>query len=418
MRFLLIDDDPRYRALLRHHLSCDLGAAELTAHDPVRLGPFEPEFLAQGFSAVLLDHDWEGGSGLDWLPQLTARPGFAPVVFLAPDAHGEIATRAKAEQPFAVLGKNKIDHAALIRALEQAHQQQAKSVAAWRASPEARQQQTFAEAFIPGYRRARRIAAGSVSELFLAESLQVGSMVALKISRDERRADGVDQSFARFLQEYEIVRSIRHPNVVKIIDLGVSDDYAYLVMEYFPGGDLRRRSRGRLPARQAVERALQIAEALQAIHGAGILHRDLKPGNVMLRADGSLALIDFGLAKHRTLELEVTDKGLIFGTPHYMSPEQGHGKPIDARADLYGLGVIFFEMLTGAKPYDADNPMAVIFKHAKHPIPRLPEPVAALQPIVDRLLAKEPDERYPSAAAVAGALLEGLTQLPREEGAA
>ena len=110
---------------------------------------------------------------------------------------------------------------------------------------------------------------------------------------------------------------------------------------------------------------------LGAIHDAGILHRDLKPGNVMLRTEEQLALIDFGMAKQAMLQMELTDKGLIFGTPHYMSPEQGHGQRLDARSDLYSLGVVLFEMLTGDKPYRADNPMTVLYMHRNTPIPRL-----------------------------------------------
>jgi serine/threonine protein kinase len=128
-----------------------------------------------------------------------------------------------------------------------------------------------------------------------------------------------------------------------------------------------------------------------------VLHRDLKPGNVMLREDGSPALIDFGMSKDTALAQEVTDTGLIFGTPHYMSPEQGHGEPIDARSDLYSLGVIVFEMLARAKPFAAENPMAIIYKHRKEPVPRLPERFGALQPIIERFLAKDPQDRYQNA---------------------
>jgi serine/threonine-protein kinase PpkA len=124
----------------------------------------------------------------------------------------------------------------------------------------------------------------------------------------------------------------------------------------------------------------------------------------MIRDDGSLALIDYGLAKDSALAMEVTDHGTIIGTTHYMSPEQGHGEPIDARSDLYSLGVMLFEMLVGEKPFQSDNPMAIIYKHRKSPIPVLPEPVSMFQPLVSTLLGKTPEERYPDAAAAVEAI--------------
>jgi tRNA A-37 threonylcarbamoyl transferase component Bud32/DNA-binding NarL/FixJ family response regulator len=419
MRLMLIDDDPRYRALLRHHITCTWPEARIVPYNPAVRGPLVADFLAQGFDVVLLDHSWEGGDGCRWLADLGARPGFAPILFLSPGDDPALTAAARDAGAFAVLPVRKIDHERLIALIKDATLLQAEAQANWRDSAAGREAQRFGGAHIPGYRRARKLASGSVSDLYLAESIEAGEMVALKVTRDARRADGVDQTFERFLQEYEIVRSVRHPHVVHIHDLGVTDDYAYLVMEYFARGDLRAQMRrGALNAARALRYAREIAEALDAIHQAGILHRDLKPGNVMIRDDGSLALIDFGLAKHQALKMEITDKGLIFGTPHYMSPEQGHGQPTDARSDLYALGVVLHELLTGAKPFEADNPMAIIYQHAKAPVPRLPAASSWLQPCLDRLLAKAPADRYGSAAEAERALDAALEEAIRMECAA
>jgi len=397
MRLLVIDDDPRYRALLRHHVTCQWPEADLVSYNPARRGPLPPDFLAQGFDAVILDEDWAGGRGIDWLPELARRAGFAPLLFLADRADDDQARRARSAGAADVIERVKIDHDQLLAALGAARERQRTQLDAWRASEAGQNAERFGGAVIHGYRRVRKLASGSVSTLYLSESPALGTLVVLKVTPVVRKDSGVDQAYERFVQEFDIVKRIRHPSIVRLHDLGVTAGYAYLVMEFFAGGDLRTRMRRALPPREALTFAREIAVALEAIHAAGVLHRDLKPGNVMLRDDGSLALIDFGLAKHRSVSLEVTDTGLIFGTPHYMSPEQGHGETVDARSDLYSLGIILFEMLTRTKPFEAKNPMAIIYKHRKQEIPRLAPELAWLQPLLDRLLAKRPADRFASA---------------------
>ncbi|MDE2050627.1 MAG: serine/threonine protein kinase [Gammaproteobacteria bacterium] len=270
-----------------------------------------------------------------------------------------------------------------------------------RTAPES---QCFAGAFVRGYRRVGQVASGKRADIFLAERVASCSLVALKVVRDEPEKGEAPDSFLRFLHEYEIAQRIRHPGIVRLFDLGVSDEHAWLVMEYFPRGDLRRRMKSQVAPRWAVGVAAAIARALAALHAGGVVHRDLKPGNVMLREDGGIALIDFGLSKDTVQRPDLTERGLIFGTPHYMSPEQGHGEPTDARSDLYSLGIILYEMLTGGKPYRAESPMALIYKHRKAPVPQLAAGLDGMQPLLERLLAKRPEERFPSALAAADAL--------------
>ncbi len=404
MRLLAIEQEPRVRSLLRHHASCRWPAVELMHYAPMERGPLPPEFLAQGYDAVLLAQGWPGGDGMEWLRDLANRPGFAPVIFMLDRDEPRLRNAALGWGAFSVVGKHRFVHERLIEAIERASHRHRLSMAEWRVSTEARESHRFGDAVIPGYRRARLLARGSVSQLYVAESEKAELLVVLKVTPSQRDDSGIDQSFERFLQEYEIAERIRHPNIVRLYELGIADDHAYLAMEYFPRGDLRRRMKAALAPAEALGYGAQIANVLGAIHQAGILHRDLKPGNVMLRSEDQLALIDFGLAKQAAMQLDLTDKGLIFGTPHYMSPEQGHGQALDSRSDLYSLGVVLYEMLTGDKPFRADNPMTVLYMHRNTPIPQLEARLAPLQPVLDRLLAKEADDRFATAAEAAQAM--------------
>ncbi len=404
MRLLAIEQEPRIQALIRHHASCRWPAVEVVAYPPLERGPIPPEFLAQGFDAVLLCQSWPGGDGMEWLRDLANRAGFAPVIFMVDHDVEREREAALGWGAFAVVCKQRFAHATLIEAIERASHRHRLTMAEWRVSDAARESHRFGDAHIPGYRRARLLARGSVSHLYIAESEKAEGLVVLKVTPSQRDDSGIDQSFERFLQEYEIAERIRHPNIVHLHELGIADDHAYLAMEYFPLGDLRRRMKAGLVAAESLKYAAQLAGVLGAIHEAGILHRDLKPGNVMLRTAEQLALIDFGMAKQAALQMGLTDKGLIFGTPHYMSPEQGHGQRLDARSDLYSLGIVLYEMLTGEKPYRADNPMTVLYMHRNTPIPRLDPQFALLQPLMDQMLAKEPDDRFRDAAATAEAI--------------
>ena len=417
MRLLLIDDDAEHRELLRHHVMCRWPRATVIEYDPVARGVLPPEIRADGFDAVLLDHSWSGGRGIDWLEDLVKRPGFAPIVFLSQALGDSTALRAWALGATAVFGKEKINHEALLNALAAAADQQTQSRLE-REDLDGPDAHRFSDARIPGYRRVRRLAVGQLSHLYLAEHETHAELVVIKVARDRHSENELDQSFKRFLLEHEIAQRVQAPCVVRVHDLGVSDEHAYLVMEYFPAGDLRKRMRAGLRPADALRITLQIARALETLHTAGVLHRDLKPGNVMMREDGTPALIDFGLAKNAALEMSITDHGLIFGTPHYMSPEQGHGEAIDGRSDIYSLGVMLYEMLSGNKPYVAENPMAIIYLHRKAPIPELPEPLAALQPLLARLLAKRPEDRFATAGAAAAALESALRELHPPELAA
>ena len=251
---------------------------------------------------------------------------------------------------------------------------------------------------IKGYRMVRKLGSGGMSEVFLAIREADGRELALKVL-DTHLNDDVGL-LHRFIQEYALLAQIDHPNVAKIYDQGFADEHAFLSMEYFAGGDIKRRIASGMTQDQALGVTVQVALALTQIHGLGIVHRDVKPDNLMLRQDGSVALIDFGIAKLADPLLDQTLHGEIVGSPYYLSPEQAAGGAVSAASDIYCLGAIFFEMLTGGRPYAADRMEVLLAHHLFSPTPRLPPRHAALQNLLDQMMNKDPARRLGSAQAV------------------
>jgi tRNA A-37 threonylcarbamoyl transferase component Bud32 len=399
LKVLIVSDRPEYRQLLAHHLILEWPDALPAEYEPATRGRLQPAFTGVAYDAVLLDHEVQGGRGLEWLEDLSERPDFPPVIYLADSLDEAVVERARTSGASHVLVRGEFEHAQLVTLLRDAMVRRRNVLAqTTRAAREPVAPDRFGSVRIRGHRCLRRLAVGGSSSVFLAEHERSGQQRVLKIFRQVPDVVEGSSTFDRFLREYELVAHLEHRNIARIFDLGVADDHLFLAMEYFAGGDLRSRMREPLPWRTALGYLRQLAEALGALHTIGVLHRDVKPGNVLLREDGSLALIDFGLARQLGLDSDITGEGAIFGTPHYMSPEQGHGQTLDERSDLYSLGVVLYEMLTGEKPYVADSPMGVIYHHANAPVPQLPAAIGHLQPLLDALLAKRPVDRPACAA--------------------
>jgi beta-lactam-binding protein with PASTA domain/tRNA A-37 threonylcarbamoyl transferase component Bud32 len=261
------------------------------------------------------------------------------------------------------------------------------------------------------YRIVGPLGAGGMAEVYLAHDDVLDRSVALKVMSG-RYAD--DEEFVeRFKREAQSAAALSHPNIVSIYDRGESEDGTYYIaMEYLPGGTLKDRilKRGALAPRTAASVALQIAEALRAAHGAGVVHRDIKPHNVLVTDTGDIKVGDFGIARAATSST-MTRTGSILGTAHYISPEQAMGEPVGQGSDLYSLGVVLYEMLTGTLPYDAETSIGIAMKHVNGHLvpprelnPEVPEGISA---VTTKLLAKSPDERY----ANAGELIEDLERV-------
>jgi eukaryotic-like serine/threonine-protein kinase len=396
-RVMIVTDHTDLGRALEQHVLIVWPEAECRVHAPMVSGRLHSAFCAIGYDVVLLDDRVERGRGSEWFENLMHRPGFPPVIYLAPADEKYLMEEIMRRGAIECIVRERIDHRRLALALRAGVQQRRQELALLSTAGNADQVSRFGEVRILGHRFVRELAVGGSSMVYLAESERAGDMVVLKVLRDTEEAGTDHIQFARFLQEYELISKIRHPNVVRIYDLGIADDHAFIAMEYFPRGDLRARIARPLPGPVALAYLSQMASALEVVHEVGVLHRDLKPGNIMLRANNSLAIIDFGLAKQSDLKTEITGTGEIFGTPYYMSPEQGHGQGLDARSDIYSLGVIFYEMLTHKKPYLAPTPMGVIYLHGNAPIPQLDDELQSYQPLLNRLLAKDPNDRFANA---------------------
>jgi CheY-like chemotaxis protein len=258
---------------------------------------------------------------------------------------------------------------------------------------------------IPGYELIQKLGEGAVSVVYLATHLATRDQHALKILKLHTIDATTQEAVNRFMSEYNMLKTISHPNVARVYEHGVGDQCLYIGMEHLPGGDLRLDIEAGMPPRQAQLRAAEIASALAAIHAAGIIHRDLKPANILMRMTGEAVLADFGIAKQLGAELSLTQTEMVMGTPYYMSPEQARGSTVGPASDIYSLGVLYFEMLSGKRPYTGKSPTEVMGKHLNAPVPLLPAHLAKYQPVIDVLMAKRPTDRYPNAEAARSAIM-------------
>jgi eukaryotic-like serine/threonine-protein kinase len=454
-RVLVVDRDAKYREWLRLHLGILCPDAAIGAIDLAEFEPWSAMVTGRECDVLLLSAEFGDSPedpqahGLDLLRKLRLRNIASAVIAVAEDGNELTAVRALQLGAADYLPKRLLTPDRLrrsvrvaLRRIEQhvarrladlAHTGQAIALDAPlqpepREAADAQAAQADARAdgvaaapapeaetppVIPGYSITKKIGESEKAVVYLATSAALDRDVALKVSRTSREATAERQALER---EYKAIVAIRHPVVVGIHDYGVENGLEYLAMEYFPRGDLKARMYFGVTEAETLRYLEQIAVALSVVHGAGLLHRDLKPPNVMLRDNDEIALIDFGLARNLDGGAHSTRTGVLRGSPYYMSPEQALGEELDARSDLYSLGVIYHEMLTGKKPFTGGSAMEVLQQHVNAPPPRLPLSLSRHAPILSRLLAKRREDRFNTADEVieaAAALRQGAVPQPQ-----
>ncbi len=402
MKILLIDDCEITLESMHVSLDQELPGVEVTEYPSLRLGKPGPDFNWADYDVLLLDYDLGNGQkGTDWLRETADRPGFPRTILIT--GIGDSYVVADAIKLGAAGYLNKADLtperlAAVVYEVLAHPGGESSPVSPLEAEALTygfeRERASKGDPGRPSYRFGGVIGRGIACTVYVGERVQDGLTVALKILDRSMAHD--PENLQRFIREGMLVSEVENPHVVKIHEQGFTNKYGFIAMEFFGRGNLKQRIEQGISKEDVINYLRYIASGLGAIHDVGIVHRDLKPANIMFREDDTIALADFGISKRMSAGSDLTCAGTVIGTPHYLSPEQAQGVQADQRSDLYSLGVIFYEMLTGRKPYHGDTVSALIFQHLHAPIPKLPMECVDMQPVLAKLMAKNPIDRFKS----------------------
>jgi eukaryotic-like serine/threonine-protein kinase len=402
MRLLIIDDDEDLRSLIAHYLHQEWPHAEVEQLDPLERNMPDAAFALGSYDAVILDYMLGRGDGLEWLQNFKRRSDCPPILFLTGAGNEIIAVRAMKAGADDYQRKQELTRAKLITSIRGLTQSAAEKTLSPELASRMEGHSVGARVGIPGIKILHLIGEGGMARVYLASREGDDEPLVVKILRPEVMSDR--NVLGRFLEEYSMVERIQSRHVARIYAHGTSDGYAYLVMEFFEGGDLNQRLGARaLRPEEALRLFRELMFALGDIHEKGILHRDLKPQNLMFRSDGSLAIVDFGIAK-QVDAIDRTSQGEVLGTPRYMSPEQVQGRALDLRTDIYSAGVLLFQMLTGQHLFDGETAVEVALHHLNTPPPALPDGLSPYQRLIDKLVEKDRDARFRNADEVIGFL--------------
>jgi eukaryotic-like serine/threonine-protein kinase len=402
VRVLIIDDDEDLRTLLAHYIRGQWPDAAVEDFDPVEQNMPGEDFALGEYDVLILDYMLGRGDGLEWLARFKQRADCPKVLFLTGAGNEIIAVRAMKAGADDYQRKQELTREKLINSLRDLTATDKERTASPEMAARVEGVSLGSKIRIPGIKVLHLIGEGGTARVYLASREADDEPLVVKILRPEITSE--NKSLARFMEEYGLVQRIQSRHVARIHDHGTVDGHTYLVMEFFEGGDLSRRLAGKaLPPEEAVRLFRELMFALGDIHEKGVLHRDLKPQNIMFRNDGSLAIVDFGIAKHVD-SIDRTGHGEVLGTPRYMSPEQVQGRALDMRTDIYSAGVLLYQMLAGQHLFEAATAVEVALHHLNTQPPPLPAGLERYQPLLDKLLEKDRDARFRNADEVIGYL--------------
>jgi eukaryotic-like serine/threonine-protein kinase len=408
VRVLIIDDDEDLRGLLARYIEQRWHDAAVDSYDPLERDVPGDDFPLGSYDVVILDYMLGRGDGLQWLQRLKQRADCPKILFLTGAGNEIIAVRAMKAGADDYQRKQEMTREKLVTSLHELTADAIEKTVSPELAARMEGHHLGAKVQIPGIKVLRLIGEGGTARVYLASRERDDEPLVVKILRREIVSD--KNALARFMEEYSLVERIQSRHVARIHDHGDADGHAYLVMEFFEGGDLNKRLAGKpVPAQEALRLFRELMFALGDIHEKGILHRDLKPQNLMFREDGSLAIVDFGIAKHIDA-VDRTNAGEVLGTPRYMSPEQVQGRALDLRTDIYSAGVLLYQMLTGRHVFEGDTAVEVALQHLNRPPPGLPEPLQQYQRLLDKLLEKDREARFRNADEVIGFLSRKFDQ--------
>jgi CheY-like chemotaxis protein len=367
-----------------------------------------------GIDLVVLEHRLHNphDQGIEWLRTMRQNPAAPPIVLISGELTEGLRTAAERVGAAAVLNKNDLSPRRFAESVDRALRRSNPDSCSgpedspsglWRNASLAADDIAVRE--VPGFHIVRPIATMDRGWVSLATDESNQQTVALKVMRMTAHTD--PGTLRRFKHEYGILSALEDSNVIRVFKRGIVENCGFVATEYCPRGNLFERLRLRISIQDAIGYLVQIMRGLKAVHSRGILHRDIKPTNLLLRENGTLVLTDFGIERDLSDNPRLTTTRSLVGDLNYVSPESISHGAVDLRSDLYSAGIVFYHMLTGTEPFRSTAVTAMLEAHLHAPIPKLPRPMAALQPLIDGLLAKKPNDRFQSAADV----LDGIEWL-------